>query len=78
MNVTDNSPAAVAIRTLAAAAGLRSIHQLAQVARVDKGTLRFALRGERVPCDATVARLASALHVDPDMVRGLFDGVRSR
>lgn len=64
--------AETSLRTLAAAAGYRSLRALAMSADVDRMTIRLALRGERQPHRSTVMRLARALRVDADLVTRVF------
>lgn len=67
------SPREIALRTLAAAAGHRSLSALARAAHVDRLTLRLLLRGVRSPAPRTIERLARALRVSRGVVLAVLD-----
>jgi transcriptional regulator with XRE-family HTH domain len=64
------------LRQLAARAGFGNIAALARAAHVDRHTAVWASRGERAPRRAVVARLASALGVDADVLVAIFADAR--
>jgi transcriptional regulator with XRE-family HTH domain len=52
------------------------LHELARASDVDRMTIRLALRGERAPRRATIARIARACEVPADTIALLFTSAR--
>lgn len=52
------------------------MHELARASDVDRMTIRLALRGERAPRRATIARIARACEVPADTIALLFTSAR--
>jgi len=71
-----HAQAVASLRAIALDAGITSLTKLAEVAEVDRVTLRLALRGEREPRPATILRLSHALRVPTSIVAFVFRRAR--